>query len=292
MDATEQWNDLVAHSPDVAAAFAGIGTRGGDRRSRVRRRAGELDVTPLTIPEIAWELQSAAADGAVRDRITAAHARYRHDVRTDQQRTVVTAAPKPGAGSPAAAGSSRGHTAWFVVLLIVAFFGPALMLPSRSGGGFAAELDQVALLSGAISVVMSIVGLVYVRRASRPLVGMAVPLILAIWVVVGLVIAGFRVAADPQLAGPSVIAGLVLMVAAAVIDAVSAFLVRGTRRAAPAAPVRTDETAAALAEAVAGEDADAAMIRRAAYADGILTLMKRDELDADDAETLLRVYAV
>jgi|GEM_PF-2633705 len=292
MDATEQWNDLVAHSPDVAAAFAGIGTRGGDRRSRVRRRAGELDVTPLTIPEIAWELQSAAADGAVRDRITAAHARYRHDVRTDQQRTVVTAAPKPGAGSPAAAGSSRGHTAWFVVLLIVAFFGPALMLPSRSGGGFAAELDQVALLSGAISVVMSIVGLVYVRRASRPLVGMAVPLILAIWVVVGLVIAGFRVAADPQLAGPSVITGLVLMVAAAVIDAVSAFLVRGTRRAAPAAPVRTDETAAALAEAVAGEDADAAMIRRAAYADGILTLMKRDELDADDAETLLRVYAV
>jgi len=292
MDATEQWNDLVAHSPDVAAAFAGLGTRGGDRRSRVRRRAGELDVTPLTIPEIAWELQSAAADGAVRDRITAAHARYRHDVRTDQQRTVVTAAPKPGAGSPAASGSSRGHTAWFVVLLIVAFFGPALMLPSRSGGGFAAELDQVALLSGAISVVMSIVGLVYVRRASRPLVGMAVPLILAIWVVVGLVIAGFRVAADPQLAEPLVIAGLVLMVAAAVIDAVSAFLVRGTRRAAPAAPVRTDETAAALAEAVAGEDADAAMIRRAAYADGILTLMKRDELDADDAETLLRIYAV
>jgi len=121
---------------------------------------------------------------------------------------------------------------------------------------------------------------------------MAVPLILAIWVVVGLVIAGFRVAADPQLAEPLVIAGLVLMVAAAVIDAVSAFLVRGTRRAAPAAPVRTDETAAALAEAVAGEDADAAMIRRAAYADGILTLMKRDELDADDAETLLRIYAV
>lgn len=292
MGATEDWNELVAATPDVAAAYAGIGTRGGDRRSRVRRRAAELDAGRLTIPALAWELQSAAADGDARTRVTAAYARYRNDVQAATRQTMAAAAsaPRPASHGAETMGS-RGHVAWFVILLIVALLAPAAILPARAGGGFVSDLDQIALLSGIVSLVMSIVGLVYVLRVSRPLVGAAVPIILAIWVLVGVFVACLRVADDPFLMQPSVIAGIVLMVVAAVLYGIAAVLLRGARRTPAAAPSPVDGTAAALADALAGEDADAAMIRRAAYADGILTLMKRGELDTDDAATLLRAYS-
>lgn len=293
MGATEEWNELVAATPDVAAAFAGIGTRGGDRRSRVRRRAAELDAGSLTIPAIAWELQSAAADGEVRSRIVAAQARYSHEQDANMRRTVAAATSSPASSlGSETLGASRGHVALAVVLLIVAAMGPAFALPGRSGGGFVFDIDQVALASGVISFVMSIVGIVYARRAARPLYGAAVAVILVVWVLIGLVVSLLRIAADPEYLDAATIGGLVLMVAAAVLYGVAAVLLRGARRAPAAAPAPVDGTAAALAEAVAGEDADAAMIRRAAYADGILTLMKRDELDPDDAGTLLRSYAV
>ena len=314
MGAVEEWEALVAGSPDVAAAFEALGTRGGERRSRVRRRAAELDVGRFTIPDLAWELQSAAADGDVRERVAAARARYRHEAQVDAAQTVAAARTGASAsiGSEPAAGS-RGHTAAFVIALILAFLAPALVMPRFRGGGFVYDVDQVALLSGGVSLALAIVGLVYVLRVHRPLFGAAIPVILGVWVAVGAVVASVRLADEPALAAPSAIAGIVLMGVAVLVQLGAAVVRwragaggrsarlqdwagrgagRGAARGASGAGGGADPARAALAAALAGEDADTAALRRAAFADGILTLMKRGELDEYDAGHLLRTYAL
>lgn len=289
MGAAEDWSELVAEQPAIREAFAAIGTRGGDRRSRARRRAAELDLNGLTLPAIAWELQIAAAEGDARERLAAAYARHRHDALQTAQRAVAEAPLVPAASGGRSAGG--GHTAAFVIALIVAFLSPALVMPRFRGGGFVYDVDQVALLSGAVSLVLAVVGLVYVRRASRPLFGAAIPAILGIWVVIAAVVAVIRLGQEPALASPGAIAGIVLMGVAALVHGLSALARRSPRAVAAAQHGAPDRTTEALAEALAGEPEDAAHLRRASYADAVQTLMKRGELDRYDAEHLLREYA-
>ncbi|KZE89317.1 hypothetical protein [Microbacterium sp. TNHR37B] len=123
---------------------------------------------------------------------------------------------------------AKGRGALLVITLIVALFAPALVMPRFRAGGFVYDLDQVALLSGTLSLALAAIGFVATRRATPERFGTAVPVVLACWLAVATTVAAFRLLSEPALADAGTVTGVALLGVAALVHIGSA-LVRPLR---------------------------------------------------------------
>ncbi len=128
---------------------------------------------------------------------------------------------------------ARGRGAVLVIGLIVALFVPALVMPRFRAGGFVYDLDQVALLSGALSLALAAIGFVTSRRLAPGRFATVVPVVLACWLAVATTVAAFRLLREPAPPDPGTVVGVALLGVAALVHVGSALVRRLRRRGGP-----------------------------------------------------------
>lgn len=274
------WQREVDDVPELRAALVEVGDAGRKARSRARKAAADLEADQLTEGEIALALQAAAAQGARRrEAIDAAHIRLRNEVLWGAVRSTARQRrwrmPEP---------EERVPLAVTIVTLLVTLIGPALLMEGPRADGPFLTVDEGAIWSGLISLIGAI-GWLSIRDITRkagspPFRLMLGSVILTLFTGVAALIVVLQMG-DPS---AEVLAGLVALVAATVLHAVTAYLF-GRR------PDPLPQTLRELEAAISPESRHDAVVRRAGYAEAVLVLLQRDAIDDATARQLLRVYA-
>lgn len=225
---------------------------------RVRDLASGLDRGTETVAGLALLIELAVAGRLSRWRLRAVQRWAEHrEARPGRQRG------KPRPSVLAYAG------------VVVVVLGAAAQTPNQHESGFGLATGTAALVSGAASLAGVLVVLGARRRGD--LVGMAL-----FFVVVAIVMTCTRGAHDGAFGTPAVLAGLVLQVAAMVVG------VRGMRGARPSRGDLDEEILERMRPVLAAQSAAGRAATRAPAVDAVRILYERRQVDAVEAERLLR----